>query len=287
MELQKLKTAVVDFHEISGMHVAIMDKEFRSICFARQDENNFCEYIHKSAKCLEVCMGSDTARLKSAMESGELIIYTCPFGIFEAIYPIRKDGETIGFLFLAMGVEKGAHHAKNAVEQVLHVSPNLDKDILHRCVEEFPCHSYEKFESFARMLPVLGEYIANNDLMSDDKHTLGQLVKSYVKNNIAKKITLADLSWGLHCSTVTLTEHFKREFGITIMQYVTEKKMHLAERLLADENNTVNDVAEGCGFSDVEYFSRCFKGYHGMSPVAWRRQYKENNQKKRSEDHEE
>ena len=274
MELQKLKTALVDFHTISGMHVAVMDREYRSICFARNDGNNFCDYIHKASKCLDICLSSDTARLKSVAEKGELTVYTCPFGIFEAIYPIVKDREMIGFLFLAMGVEQGEHHKKNVVEQALYAAPNLDREILYRCVEQFPCHSYEKFESYARMLPILAEYIAANDLLSDDRESLGQLVKSYVKNNISKKITLADLSWNLHCSTVTLTEHFKREFGITIMQYVTEKKMSLAERMLADPTNTVNDVAEACGFTDVEYFSRCFKGYHGMSPVAWRKQRK-------------
>ncbi|MBQ8407511.1 MAG: PocR ligand-binding domain-containing protein [Clostridia bacterium] len=284
MEIQKLKTALIDFHVISGMHIAVMDREYRSICFARNDKCNFCEYIHKSTKCLETCVGSDTARLKCAAESGKLIMYTCPFGVFEAIQPIVKDGELLGFLFLAMGIEQGAHHKTNAVDQALRVAPNLDRDVLALCVDEFPCYSYEKFESYARMLPVLSEYIAANDLMSDEKQTLGQLVKIYVKNNISKKITLADLSWNLHCSTVTLTEHFKREFDMTIMQYVTEKKMHLAERMLSDPGNSVNDVAEACGFSDVEYFSRCFKGYHGMSPVAWRKQYRENNTKKRMDE---
>lgn len=272
MELQKLKAALIDFHVISGMHIAVMDREYRSICFARNDNCNFCEYIHKSTKCLETCVSSDTVKLKSAAESGELTIYTCPFGIFEAIQPIMKDNELLGFLFLAMGIEQGTHHKTNAVDQALRVAPNLERGFLCQCVEEFPSHSYETFESYARMLPILGEYIAANDLMSDEKQSLGQLVKSYVKNNISKKITLADISWNLHCSTVTLTEHFKKEFGITIMQYVTEKKMHLAEKMLTDPTHSVNDVAVACGFSDVEYFSRCFKGYHGMSPLTWRKQ---------------
>ena len=48
----------------------------------------------------------------------------------------------------------------------------------------------------------------------------------------AMRITLTDMSWNLHCSTVTLTEHFKKEFGITIMQYVAQKRMEMAEEML-------------------------------------------------------
>ncbi len=275
MDIQRLKTVLRDFHNVSGMDIAVIDSEFHSIAAARNESDNFCEYIHKSVKCLECCVGSDTARLKSAAAKRELTVYTCPFGVCEAISPIIKDETVIGFLFLAMGIEEGEHHAKNAVESALLISPNLDSDVLSELVKDFPSYSYEKFECFARMLPMIGEYIAANDLLSDDKHTLGQLVKIYVKDNISRKITLADLSWNLHCSTVTLTEHFKREFGITIMQYVTEKKMHLAEKLLADKRNSVNDVAAACGFSDVEYFSRCFKGFHGVSPVTWRKERKQ------------
>ena len=33
-------------------------------------------------------------------------------------------------------------------------------------------------------------------------------------------------------------------------------------------------MAEECGFSDNEYFSRCFKNYHGMSPTTWKKTQK-------------
>ena len=96
-------------------------------------------------------------------------------------------------------------------------------------------------------------------------------VKAYVKNNLSKKITLSELSWKLHCSTVTLTEHFKKEFGITIMEYVTQKRMDKAKRLLENSDLSVREISEACGFSDIEYFSRSFKGIYKMSPSAWRK----------------
>ena len=114
--------------------------------------------------------------------------------------------------------------------------------------------------------------------MVDGDMTIGQLVKSYVKHNISRKITLSDISWNLHYSTVTLTEHFKKEFGITIMEYVMKKRMEKAVKLLLHSDLSIREIAEECGFSDNEYFSRCFKNYHGTSPIAWRKKIKEVNQ---------
>ena len=105
-----------------------------------------------------------------------------------------------------------------------------------------------------------------------------QLIKSYIKNNLSKKITLSDLSWKLHYSTVTLTEHFKKEYDITIMEYVMKKRMEKASRLLINSELSIREISEECGFCDNEYFSRCFKNYYGTSPVAWRKKLKEDDQ---------
>ena len=100
------------------------------------------------------------------------------------------------------------------------------------------------------------------------------MIKRYIKNNLTEKITLSDIAWHLHCSTVTLTEHFKKEFGITIMEYVTKKRMQLAERLLITTDKTLGEIALMSGFSDVEYFSRVFKRYHSTPPGEWRKDNK-------------
>ena len=120
------------------------------------------------------------------------------------------------------------------------------------------------------MLQVVAVYIENNNMLSYPRQSVGQMIKTYVKNNLNQKITLSDLSYSLHCSTVTLTTHFKQEFGITIMDYVTAKRMNLAEKLLLENSYSVREIAEMCGFSDSEYFSRCFKEKHNISPLGWK-----------------
>lgn len=58
----------------------------------------------------------------------------------------------------------------------------------------------------------------------------------------------------LHCSTVTLTEHFRREFGMTIFTYLNNKRLGQAERLLTETEMSISEVAEESGFADANLF---------------------------------
>jgi AraC-like DNA-binding protein len=126
-------------------------------------------------------------------------------------------------------------------------------------------------------LTVFAAYFENSTQLLPNEKTIGQMVKSYIVQNLSKKITLSELSLHTHCSTVTLTEHFKDEYGITIMDYVMKKRMEKARRLLANSELSIREVAEECGFSDNEYFSRCFKEWHGAAPTVWKKKQKSDN----------
>ncbi len=251
------------------MDIAILNSK-NKIFSRRYSGALYCACIHKSEKCLDICLESDRCGMERARESGGLEMYQCPFGIYEAIMPIKKNDEIIGYIFLGMGIEDKEDAKEELLKRALDVSPTLDKRILEKSILSTPTYPKAKLEAFAYLLPMIAEYIEANNLMVDGDMTIGQLVKSYVKHNISRKITLSDISWNLHYSTVTLTEHFKREFGITIMEYVMKKKMQRAERLLLNDDMSIREISELCGFPSIEYFSRSFKKHSGLSPYVWR-----------------
>lgn len=272
MNIRGLENIVQTFYEISGMDIAVIDNKNRIVA-RRYSGNRFCALLHRSPSCLKMCERSDFLHMNEVKESGELVIYTCPFGIFEAISPIRKNGEVVGYLFLGMALEDGEDCHARPMARALEESPLIEKEQLKKSVEEIPRYSKERLTAYAEMLPILAEYIENNDLLAGTGRSIGQLTKDYIKKNLNHKITLADLSWNLHFSTVTLTEHFKREFGITITEYIMKKRMKkAAQMLVGDGILPIKDIAEACGFADIEYFSRTFKQYHGMSPSTYRKQ---------------
>lgn len=270
----KIEDILQSFYEISGMDVAVVNSKNKIIA-RRYSGALFCSNIHKSPKCMDICIESDNCELERACEKNGLHVYKCPFGIYEALMPIHKNDEIVAYVFVGMGIEDREESEKELMKLALDVSPTLNKGQLEKSIQDLPKYSKEKLDAFAALLPLISEYIEANNLLADADMTIGQLIKSYVKNNLSKKITLSDLSWKLHYSTVTLTEHFKKEYDITIMEYVMKKRMEKASRLLINSELSIREVAEECGFGDNEYFSRCFKSYHGMSPITWRKKLKD------------
>jgi AraC-like DNA-binding protein len=274
----KIEDILQSFYEISGMDVAIVNSKNKIIA-RRYSGALYCTNIHKSQKCMDICIESDNCELERACEKNGLHVYKCPFGIYEALMPIHKNDEIVAYVFVGMGIEDDAESAEALMRLALDVSPNLNKTQLEKSIQDLPRFSKAKLDAFAALLPLISEYIETNNLLVDADMTIGQLVKSYVKNNLSQKITLSDISWKLHYSTVTLTEHFKHEYGITIMEYVMKKRKEKATKLLSHSEMSIRNIAEECGFIDNEYFSRCFKNIYSMSPVSWRKHHKTINDK--------
>lgn len=67
-----------------------------------------------------------------------------------------------------------------------------------------------------------------------------------------------------------LRKLFKKEMGITPLEYMTGLRMKKAETLLSamwTREYSVAEVARMCGFDDALYFSRVFKKTYGCSPT--------------------
>jgi len=62
---------------------------------------------------------------------------------------------------------------------------------------------------------------------------------------------------------------FKSEVHSTPNKYIVYKKIEYAKKLLELENISITEIAEICGFSDVYYFSKCFKDTTGVSPSRY------------------
>ncbi len=62
---------------------------------------------------------------------------------------------------------------------------------------------------------------------------------------------------------------FKKEFGITLYQYMLEKKIRTAESMLSS-GETINNITSVLGYSCTQSFTHAFKSATGISPNAYR-----------------
>jgi uncharacterized membrane protein/AraC-like DNA-binding protein len=83
-----------------------------------------------------------------------------------------------------------------------------------------------------------------------------------------RRWTVADLAAGAAVSRWLLDERFRQVLGRSPIRYLTEWRMHLAEKLLATTQLGVATVARRVGYDSEEAFSRAFKRPRGCRRVT-------------------
>ena len=97
---------------------------------------------------------------------------------------------------------------------------------------------------------------------------------------LSKILTLVmEDSWQPHLSEVFyinkfyLTRVFKEQFGISINNYILQKRITKAKQMLRFTDKTAEEIGLECGLGAAYYFSRMFKSYEGISPGEYRKNW--------------
>jgi len=118
-----------------------------------------------------------------------------------------------------------------------------------------------------------------HNMIATSKAELSQLqpivaVRNYINDHMKEDITLAGLAETFHFSPQYLAKKFKEEYDTTIMNYLTQLRMDKAGSLLAHTELPIQEIASESGFEELNYFSKVFKKYTGLSPTSYRKKYK-------------
>lgn len=96
-------------------------------------------------------------------------------------------------------------------------------------------------------------------------------VFAWIEQRFAEPVSLRDLAAALGLTPGHLTTVVGERTGRTVQQWITERRMREARRLLVGTGLTVTEIAARVGYRDAGYFVRRFRAAHGTSPAAWRR----------------
>ena len=95
-----------------------------------------------------------------------------------------------------------------------------------------------------------------------------------IHNDLSGKLSLHILAEKQNLSAGYLSTVFKKETGKTVTDYILGERMQLAMHLLGTTKLQIQTVALHCGVVDVQYFSKLFKKYAGMTPKEYRESVK-------------
>lgn len=105
---------------------------------------------------------------------------------------------------------------------------------------------------------------------SKDHSPIIQKLTTRIDADLTADLSLHAQADELGVNASYLSSLFKKEVGITYTDYVNKKRVEFAVHLLLTTNYQIQNIAQQCGILDLNYFSKVFKKYTGITPIKYR-----------------
>ncbi|KZL26161.1 helix-turn-helix domain-containing protein [Pseudovibrio sp. Ad37] len=94
-------------------------------------------------------------------------------------------------------------------------------------------------------------------------------VEEFVEDHLARQMSMSDLAACVDLSAGFFNRAFKGATGKTPHDYVVERRVARARKLLGAPHSTLSQVAYACGFSSHAHMSSTFKKRLGVTPTQF------------------
>jgi AraC family transcriptional regulator len=95
-------------------------------------------------------------------------------------------------------------------------------------------------------------------------------VVEFIKENINRNISLAELAGLLRLSVFHFSRKFRREFGCPPYAYVLQQRLEHAKQQLRRGNVPLKVIAANSGFADQSHMTRLFRRMLNITPAEYR-----------------
>jgi AraC-like DNA-binding protein len=92
-----------------------------------------------------------------------------------------------------------------------------------------------------------------------------------IETQYSEALSVKDIAQAVKRSPTYLTTLFRRLTGRTVLEWVTERRMAEARRLLLQTDENLATICTRIGYTDTNSFIRLFRRLHGVTPGEWRR----------------
>lgn len=134
-------------------------------------------------------------------------------------------------------------------------------------------NSYRMFDAVARLIQIIvnvsrfceEQNVSNPNILPKISEVLALLEKNYQENYTLDKLA------GMACTSPrNFTRQFRNVTGDSPIGFLLRLRLRHAENMLKDKTLRIVEIAQHCGFSDSNYFTKFFTKNYGISPREYR-----------------
>ncbi len=159
---------------------------------------------------------------------------------------------------------KNSFEMANTIDRLVYISKenNVAKDIFA---------NFALQELLLRLMQTQARVLIFDQYMQYINTNRFAHVVKFIKENLAENLTIDKLSDMACMSKAHFFRSFKREFGLSPVEYIIQERVKLAKKMLADPTISITDTSYKVGFQNVNYFCTIFKKYEGITPTFFKK----------------
>jgi AraC-like DNA-binding protein len=98
-------------------------------------------------------------------------------------------------------------------------------------------------------------------------------VRNWIITHLESQIRLEEVAFEAGMSPKSFSRFFKKNTGMTFIQYVNELRIGVACRRLVQSEASVSEICYASGFNNLSNFNRQFRERKGIAPKEFRKQF--------------
>jgi YesN/AraC family two-component response regulator len=112
-----------------------------------------------------------------------------------------------------------------------------------------------------------------NTNTAENSESVIERVKEYIALHIDRDLNREEIANHVYLNPDYLTRIFKKETGLSLMEFVSQERIKVAKELLAQTVLAVSAVAARVGYTNFSHFAKIFRKYTNMSPNDFKRKH--------------
>jgi len=238
--------------------------------------------------CVQGCLGGNSGNLcwctvrpaeLRAAETARPVQFRCATGLEMILTPVVVRGRYLGGVLAGpFAVRRLDARASRRLRRELAargLTPGSEE--LRNVWRHSPTVGRKKRRAVAEMMVLFAQYLSARAerQLAAEAEPMAPLVRKVEAllgaEGAGEAASLREVAARLSLSPCHFCRVFKRQTGLTLTEYRTQRRLELAKRLLLQPERRVSEIAFEVGFESIPHFNRVFRRYVGCSPTQYRR----------------
>lgn len=200
-----------------------------------------------------------------------------------------QNGDAINARILAVELSKGrlgqlsTHKENIALYAFISMTSLVSRTVMNCGVDiesayglnDLYIQKAEEAKTYKQLNELWYEMIVDFCLLVNDKSKINYPIwinqcHDFIMRHLHQPISLSMISEEVHMQSAYVSVQFKKITGISLTNYIQNKKIEEAQFLLQSTNTPILDISTMLAFASQAYFSTIFKKVTGLSPSEYR-----------------